>query len=88
LALAAAEAIKRLIAKRNALRSCVTVLERELLRLRHHFTLIRDSYRKLAIDLITQLQLVVARSLKHPVDRQNCIGFVANSGRPILRSLA
>ena len=58
LALAAAEAIKRLVAERNALRSCVTVLERELLRLRHHFTLIRDSYRKLANELITQLQLV------------------------------
>jgi hypothetical protein len=58
LARAAAEAIKRLVAERNALRSRVTVLERELLRLRDHFTLIRDSYRKLANELITQLQLV------------------------------
>jgi len=58
LALAAAEAIKRLVAERNALRTRVTVLERELLRLRDHFTLIRDSYRKLANELITQLQLV------------------------------
>jgi hypothetical protein len=48
LARAAAEAIKRLVAERNALRSRVTVLERELLRLRDHFTLIRDSYRKLS----------------------------------------
>ena len=53
MALAAAEAIKRLVAERSALRSRVTVLERELLRLRDHFT-----YRKLANELITQLQLV------------------------------
>jgi hypothetical protein len=58
LALAAAEAIKRLVAERNALRSRVTVLDRELLRLLDHFTLIRNSYRKLANELITQLQFV------------------------------
>jgi hypothetical protein len=52
------EAIKRLIAERNALRSRATVLEHELVRLRGHVTLIRDSYRKLANELITQLQLV------------------------------
>jgi hypothetical protein len=58
LAVAAVEAIKRLVSERNALRSRVTVLEHELVRLRDHFTLIRDSYRKLANQLITQLQLV------------------------------
>jgi len=40
------------------LRSRVTVLDRELLRLLDRFTLIRESYRKLANDLITQLPLV------------------------------
>jgi hypothetical protein len=37
---------------------CVAVWLHELVRLRDHFTLIRDSYRKLANQLITQLQLV------------------------------
>jgi hypothetical protein len=58
LALAAAEAIKRLVAERNALRSRLTSREHELTRLREHVALIRDSYRKLADDLITQLKLV------------------------------
>ena len=58
MALAAAEAIKRLIAERRAARSRVTVLELEVIRLRDHVTLIRDSYRKLANELIAQLQLV------------------------------
>jgi hypothetical protein len=51
LALAAVEAIKRLIAERNALRHEVT-------RLRDHVTLVRNSYRRLANELVTQLQLV------------------------------
>ena len=51
LALAAVEAIKRLIAERNALRH-------EAARLRDHVTLIRNSYRRLANELVTQLQLV------------------------------
>lgn len=58
IALAAVEAIKRLIAERKALRSRVTILEHELVRLRGHVTLIRDSYRKMAHELITQLRLV------------------------------
>jgi chromosome segregation ATPase len=58
LALAAADAIKRLIAERNALRSVLTNQERELVRLRDHVTLIRNSYRRLANELITQLQLI------------------------------
>jgi hypothetical protein len=51
LAFAAVEAIKRLIAERNALRHEVT-------RLRDHVALIRNSYRKLANELVTQLQLI------------------------------
>jgi FMN phosphatase YigB (HAD superfamily) len=51
LALAAVESIKRLIAERNALRHEVT-------RLRDHVALIRNSYRRLANELVTQLQLV------------------------------
>jgi FMN phosphatase YigB (HAD superfamily) len=51
LALAAVEAIKRLIAERNALRQ-------EVIRLRDHVTLIRNSYRRLANELVTQLQLI------------------------------
>ena len=51
LALAAIEAIKRLIAERNALRH-------EATRLRDHVALIRNSYRRLANELVTQLQIV------------------------------
>lgn len=51
LALAAAEAIKCLIAERK-------VLRQEVARLREHVALIRNSYRKLANELIAQLQLV------------------------------
>ena len=64
-----------LVGERNALCSRVTVLERELLRLRDHFTLIRDRHRKLANELITHSCSLstnsIARPLKHPVDRQN-----------------
>ena len=58
LALAAIEAIKRLIAERNALRSLANTQERELIRLRDHLNLIRNSYRRLANELVTQLELV------------------------------
>jgi hypothetical protein len=58
LALAAIEAIKRLIAERNALRGLVNTQERELIRLRDHVNLIRNSYRRLANELVTQLELV------------------------------
>ena len=54
LALTAVEAIKRLIAERTALRSRVNTQEREMIRLREHLNLIRNSYRRLA----TQLQLI------------------------------
>ena len=56
LALAAAAAIQRLVAERNALRSHAAAQERELARLRRNFTLIRDSYRRLTSEFVTQLQ--------------------------------
>jgi hypothetical protein len=56
LALAAADAIHRLIAERNAFRNYAATLERELTRLQRHFTLIRDSYRRLTSEFVTQLQ--------------------------------
>ena len=58
LALAAAAAIQRLVAERNALRSHAVAQARELTRLRNHFTLIRDCYRKLTAEFVTQLQHV------------------------------
>jgi hypothetical protein len=58
LALAVVEAIKRLIAERNSLRSRLISREDELTRLREHVALIRDSYRRLANELVTQLELV------------------------------
>jgi len=58
LALAAIEAIKRPIAERNALRSLANTQERELIRLRDHLNLIRNNYRRLANELVTQLELV------------------------------
>lgn len=56
LALAAADAIHRLIAERKAFRNYAAALERELTRLQRHFTLIRDSYRRLTSEFVTQLQ--------------------------------
>jgi chromosome segregation ATPase len=58
LALTAVEAIKRLLAERTALRSRVNTQEREMIRLREHLNLIRNSYRRLANELVTQLQLI------------------------------
>jgi hypothetical protein len=57
LALAAVEAIKRLITERHALRGWLAAKERELARLHERFTLVRESYQKLANELVTQLQL-------------------------------
>ena len=54
LALTAVEAIKRLLAERTALRSRVNTQEREMIRLREHLNLIRNSYRRLANELVTQ----------------------------------
>jgi hypothetical protein len=63
LILAAAEAIKKLVIDRRLLRDTVAAQERELARLRasnaelwRHVALIRDSYRRLAIEFFTQLQ--------------------------------
>jgi len=62
LVLAAAETIRNLVADRRSLRK-VAAQERELTRLRasnaelwRHVALIRDSYRRLAIEFFTQLQ--------------------------------
>ena len=57
LAIAAVDAIKRLITERHTLRGELAAKERELTRIRERFILARDSYRKLANELVTQLQL-------------------------------
>ena len=51
LALAAGEAIKSLVAERKLLRQ-------EVVRLREHVALIRNSYHRLANELIAQLQVI------------------------------
>ena len=58
LLLASASAIQRLVAERNALRSRVDTLERDLTLLRHQTTLIHDSYRRLTTEFVTQFQLI------------------------------
>ena len=65
LALVAAEAIRRLVADRRTLRGAVAAQERELIRLRtsnaelwRHVALIRDSYRRLVTEFVTQLQSI------------------------------
>src|SRR5215510_3314552 len=57
LALAAVDAITRLVAERHTLRAELATKEQELTRLRERFVLVRDSYRKLANELVAQLQL-------------------------------
>ena len=58
LLLASANAIQRLIAERNALRSRVEILECELTGLRQQSTLVHDSYRTLTTEFVTQFQLM------------------------------
>jgi hypothetical protein len=58
LVLAAVAAIQRLVVERNAFRSQAAAQERELTRLRRHFAVIRDSYRRLTSEFVTQLQLL------------------------------
>src|SRR6516165_11995511 len=58
LALAAAEAIKLVVAERTALRNLLTAKEAEVARLREHIGMIRDSYRRLANELASQIELV------------------------------
>ena len=56
LALAAVEAIQRLVAERNALREHAASQKQELLSFQRHTMLIRDSYRRLTLEFVTQLQ--------------------------------
>lgn len=56
--LAAAGAIQRLIAERNALRIRAEAQERELMHFRRQSTLIHDSYRRLTNEFISQFQLI------------------------------
>jgi hypothetical protein len=51
-------AIERFIAERNALRERVRVQDRELSLLREHISLMRNSYRRLANEFVTQLEIV------------------------------
>jgi hypothetical protein len=74
LALAAAAAIQRLIADRNAVRSHAAEQERELTRLRRHIALIRDSYRRLTSEFVTQLQHIdsaVSSVIQEPAESAN-----------------
>jgi hypothetical protein len=69
LALAAADAIQRLVAERNALRSQSDAQAQELTHLRRYLTLIRDSYRRLALEFVTQLQHIdsaASAKIAHP----------------------
>ena len=71
LALAAAMAIQRLLADRNAVRSYAAAQERELTRLRRHIALIRDSYRRLTSEFVTQLQHIdsaVSSAIQEPAE--------------------
>jgi len=58
LLLTSANAIQRLVSERNALRSRVEILERELTGLRQQTTLVHDSYRTLTTEFVTQFQLI------------------------------
>ena len=57
-ALSAVSAIERFIAERNALRERVRAQDRELSLLREHLSLVRNSYRRLANEFVTQLEIV------------------------------
>jgi hypothetical protein len=65
LALAAVEAIKRLLSERNALRQ-------EVRRLSSHIVFFRNSYRRLANELVTQLELIE----RLDVEPQGTGGFI------------
>ena len=70
LLLATAGAIQRLLAERNALRTRVDTLEREL----HQTTLVHECYRKITTEFVTQFQLIdsavrdVFRERSEPAD--------------------
>ena len=57
-ALSAVGAIERFIAERNALRERVRAQDRELSLLREHVSLMRNSYRRLANEFVTQSEIV------------------------------
>jgi hypothetical protein len=57
IALSAAKAIHRLIPELRSLRRQTNAQQRELVRRRSHFSLIRDSYRRLATEFATRLQV-------------------------------
>ena len=57
-ALSAVGAIERFIAERNALRERVRSQDRELSLLREHVSLMRNSYRRLANEFVTELEIV------------------------------
>jgi hypothetical protein len=57
LVLAAVEAINKLIAARHTLRGELVAKESEVKRVHERFLLVRDSYLKLANELVAQLQL-------------------------------
>jgi len=74
LALAAATAIQRLLADRNAVRSYAAAQERELTRLRRHIALIRDSYRRITSEFVTQMQQIdstVSSAIREPTEQAN-----------------
>jgi hypothetical protein len=70
--LAAAGAIQRLIAERNALRKRASTQERELTHFRRQSNLIHDSYRNLTSEFVKQFQLVdsvVSNLVGEPTDQ-------------------
>jgi hypothetical protein len=64
-----ANAIQRFISERNALRTRVEYLERELTRMRQQTTLIHDGYKRLSTEFVTQLHFLdseVGNLLREP----------------------
>ena len=57
-ALTAVSVVERFITERNALREQVRAQDRELSLLREHVRLMRNSYRRLANEFVTQLEIV------------------------------
>jgi hypothetical protein len=58
LLLEASNAIQRVISERDALRLRVQTLEGDVASLRQRVTLMRDSYRRLTTEFVTQLRLL------------------------------
>jgi hypothetical protein len=70
--LAAAGAIQRLVAERNALRTRTAEQERELTHFRRQSTLIHDSYRNLTTEFVKQFHLVdsaVSNLVGEPIEQ-------------------